>query len=338
MRRPLPDPAPAPAPGQAPSQAPSQARIRTLSPTLRPGATLALLLAPAALTAAPATVTDIAPVHALVAQVMGDVGTPAMLLAPGASLHDTGLRPSGAAALETADLVIWSGPQAVPHLAAPIATLAGEARILALLDSGGWTPLPLRTDPDFAGGQGDDHDHGDAETPGAAIDPHAWLDPGVAMAWLDTIAAALAETDPENAATYRANAERAQADLAQIRDRIADRLGPVAGRRWIAAHDAYGYFERAFAVPAAGAIALSDAADPGPAHVAELRAQIAEGDIACILADPATSPRLLALLTEGGNVRAATADPDGIGLEPGPALLGALLTGIATALGDCLGA
>ena len=50
-------------------------------------------------------VVDIAPVHSLVARVMGDVGIPSLIVQPGASPHEYSLRPSDAQALQDADLV-----------------------------------------------------------------------------------------------------------------------------------------------------------------------------------------------------------------------------------------
>jgi zinc transport system substrate-binding protein len=42
----------------------------------------------------PLVITDIPPVHGLVAQVLGDLGTPVLLLEKGADEHDFQLRPS----------------------------------------------------------------------------------------------------------------------------------------------------------------------------------------------------------------------------------------------------
>lgn len=287
---------------------------------------LLVLAASPAFAEVPVVVTDIAPVHSLVAQVMGDLGTPALIVTPGTSFHDAGLRPSDAGALSGADLVIWSGEAAVPFLAAPIKTLAAGARVVTLLDAPGWERLPLR------GAHGhESHDHGDGD-----IDPHAWLDPAVAAAWVQVVADALIQADPEHAGSYRANAGDAIDDLARLQDSIGATLAPVAGQEWLVAHDAYQYFERAFGISAAGTIALSDAHAPGPAHLGALRGLIAEGDVTCIITEPETSPDLIALLAGAGDVRVVQADPDGVGLAPGPDLYVTLVTGIAEALVECL--
>lgn len=295
--------------------------------------TALLALTSPAMAEVPRVVTDIAPVQSLVAQVMGDLGTPSMVIPPGTSFHDAGLRPSDAAALAGADLVIWTGAAAVPFLDGPVATLAHGARTVALLDAPGWDALTLREGSAFDAGHDHDHDH---DHDGDGVDPHAWLDPDVALAWIGTIADTLIAADPEHASLYRANAAVAAADIVRLREGIAATLAPVAGRPWLAAHDAYQYFERAFDVPAAGAVALSDAAGPGPARIAALRARIADEGIVCIIAEPDSSPRLLAILSGGQEMRVVTADPDGLALEPGPGLYAELVAGIARALAECL--
>jgi len=325
-----------------------------------------------ALAAPPAVLTDIAPVHALVSRVMEGVGTPDLLLPPGASPHDFALRPSDAARLSQAGLVIWVGHGLTPWLEEPLETLAGGAVHLELMAAPGWTPLPLREDANFAHGHEEEHDehaeeaehdehdehdehaeeaehdehdeqaehdeHDEHAEHDAAegSDPHAWLDPAVAGIWLGVIAEALAEQDTENAAIYRANAAAGQAEYAVLKAEVTAQLAPFAGRSFVVPHDAYQYFETAFSLPAAGAISLSDAASPGPARVAELRDRIAAEGIACVLTDPQTSADWTAVLREGGGARTAMVDPDGGSQGAGAALYPALIRSMADALADCL--
>ncbi|MBA4323571.1 MAG: zinc ABC transporter substrate-binding protein, partial [Rhodobacter sp.] len=75
-----------------------------------------LATATPALAEVPKVVTDIPPVHALVAQVMGDLGAPELLLGRGADEHDFQLKPSQAGAVADSDLVVWIGPELTPWL------------------------------------------------------------------------------------------------------------------------------------------------------------------------------------------------------------------------------
>lgn len=131
---------------------------------------LPLLFGAAAHAEVPRVAVDIAPVHALVAQVMDGVGAPILVVPPGASPHGYALRPSEAAALQGADLVVWVGPELTPWLADPLATLAPDAARLALLGVENVRLLDYRDGVRFA-----DHDHGDHAEQGEthAHDDHA---------------------------------------------------------------------------------------------------------------------------------------------------------------------
>lgn len=85
----------------------------------------------------PRVVTDLPAVHALVSQVMGDLGTPVLLLDRGANAHSFQLRPSQAAALASADLLFWIGPEMTPWLARAMAGVEMRGEAVALLEAEG---------------------------------------------------------------------------------------------------------------------------------------------------------------------------------------------------------
>lgn len=117
----------------------------------------------------PAVATDIAPVHALVSQVMDGVGTPDLIVPPRSSPHGYAMRPSEARALSGADLVVWVGPSLTPWLADPMQSLASSARPLALMEQPGTRVLAFREGASFAA-----HNHGDEgeEAHGSAEEGH----------------------------------------------------------------------------------------------------------------------------------------------------------------------
>ena len=80
----------------------------------------------------PAAVASIKPLHSLLAGVMAGVAEPHVLILGGASPHTYSLKPSDAALLERAALVVWVGANLETFLARPIATLADDAHVLEL--------------------------------------------------------------------------------------------------------------------------------------------------------------------------------------------------------------
>lgn len=288
-----------------------------------------LTTASPALAEVPSVVTDIPPVHALVAQVMGDLGQPELLLAKGADEHDFQLRPSQAVAVADAGLVIWVGPELTPWLDSALDTRAEGAAALALLDAEG--TVRKAYGDNHAGEHEEGQDHG-------AEDPHAWLDPDNATVWLGLIAAELGRLDPENAAVYEANAAAAEQGLVALDAEIAGLLAPVKGKPMITYHDAFGYFADQYGLDFVGSIALGDASSPGAARLVELRAEIEAGDAVCLFPEVQYDPALLEQLAEGTGVRIGGAlDPVGSSLEPGPGAYAALLRGLAQTIADCAG-
>jgi len=266
----------------------------------------------------PRVVTDFGPTQSLAAQVMGNLGAPVMLLALGADPHDFQMKPSQAQALAGADLVFWVGPDLTPALEHALAALGENARAVALLHLGGGTRRSLE---------------------GGAIDPHAWLDPANAEAWLATIATELARQDPEHAATYTANAAAAQAALQALDAELAARLAPVQGRPFVVFHDALGYFADHYGLQVVGAIELGDAAAPGAAQLAHIRGVVAEGGAICVFPEAGRDPKFIATVTAGSSARIGAAqDIEAITLPPGPGLYPDLLRALAGTLTDCLSA
>ncbi|MFT7593081.1 MAG: zinc transport system substrate-binding protein [Paracoccaceae bacterium] len=285
---------------------------------------------------APHVSTDIAPVHSLVGMVMLGVGAPDLIVTPGASPHGYALRPSQARNLQQADLVVWIGPELTPWLAKPIATLAPEADQLELLEAPGTQVLPFR-DADEGEEQGD---HGKAGEQGEhdhdGVDPHAWLDPENARVWLGVIAEHLATVDPENGARYRANAAAGQVALAQVEADLVQVLAGMQGKPFVTLHDAYQYFEVRFGLESAGTVTLSDAADPGPAHLSQLRDRLAGQGVTCAFAEPQFDPGLLEAAIESRDIKVITLDPIGSQFEPGPGLYGNLLRDMGEVIAGCV--
>lgn len=159
--------------------------------------------------------------------------------------------------------------------------------------------------------------------------------PQNAQTWLDVIAAELSEHDPENAATYKANAEAGKQEIAATVAEISAKLAPFQDQQFIVFHDAYQYFEQGFGLNAAGAISLSDAGKPSPARVAEVRDVVAELKVSCVFSEPQFNPGLVATVLDGTGAGTAVLDPLGASLETGPQFYPMLLQSLGTAIADC---
>ncbi len=352
-----------------------------MSRKLLPVSITAALMGGTAMADVPNVAVDIAPVHSLVARVMDGVGTPDLIVQPGASPHEYNLRPSEAAALQEADLVFWIGENLTPWMEGAVEALADGATVTSLLDADGTVLLDFREgalfeahdhgdeDHDEHDEHDDDHAHEDEEGHGehaedeghddhaeggehghedhddhddhdghdhGAHDPHAWLSPVNAAAWLNVIAAQLSAADPDNAGAYFANASAARDELDALSAEVKATLEPVRGGSFIVFHDAYQYFEDTFDFPASGAISLSDASDPSPARIAEIQGRIREEGVDCVLAEPQFNQGIVDTVLDGTEAGTGVIDPLGAELEPGPNLYPQVIRNMAKTLAECL--
>ena len=321
---------------------------------LLPSLSLPLMLAPAvAVAEVPSVAVDIPPVHSLVARVMGELGSPDLVIQSGASPHGYSMRPSEARALSDADVVFFVSDELTPWLAKARASLAAEADAVELMEVPGTLHLTYRSGPTFeahhhadeaSSAHGEEHDehggheaHADHDEHGHdGENPHGWLDPVNAHTWLGAIAESLAAQDPEHAATYRSNAQVGQQELEALTESLSARLAQVQGTRYIVFHDAYQYFEHRFDVPASGAISLGDASTPSPARVKEIQARVKQDDIQCVFREPQYNPALIESVFEGTGVKTSIVfEPLGVGLPLGETLYPQLIERLGQGILRC---
>ena len=304
----------------------------------------------------PVVVTDIHPVQSLVAMVMGDLAAPDLLLPKGGDEHSYQMKPSQAAALAEAGLVVWIGPELTPWLDRALDGLGSGPAQLVLLDAPGTVTRQFAAGAEEEHAHEDNHDHGAEGEDGHdhdhaaegeeghdeehhhhdGTDPHAWLDPQNAVLWLDLIADRLAQIDPDHAETYAANAAAAQAQIGALDADLTAQLGAVADRPFIAFHDAFGYFVAHYGLTLAGTVALGDASAPGAARLAEIRDLAANGAV-CIFPEVQHDPKMVETIAADTGVKQGGAlDPTGSSMEPGPDLYPAMMSTLADTLVACL--
>ena len=313
-----------------------------------------LVSAPLAAAEPPKVVATIKPLHALAAGVMAGAGAPVLLLERNESPHTFSLRPSQAAALDSADLVIWVGPELESGLTKAIESLAHDAVKIQLSAIAGIDPLALReggvweahahndagAENDHGHGHGahDDDGHGDAaHEPDGTYNMHVWLDPIRMKVYVAALAETLSELDSSRAPLYRSNAVRVAQELDALDSELSRNLVPVRDRPFIVFHDAFQYFEVRYGLTAAGSITLSPDRSPGPKRLYEIRNAIVERNVACVFAEPQFPAPIVDSVIEGTPARRGSADPLGLAVDSGPEAYAAILRDVARSMRDCLG-
>ncbi len=229
-------------------------------------------------------------------RVAGDDWTVTNLTTPGGEPHDLELSISATADLAEAALVVYlDGFQ-------PAVDDAVDTNVEgATLDAA--DVVELRPVAEHEGGHtaDDGHDHGDA-------DPHFWLDPLLMADLTGAVADQLAELDPDDAATYRANAADLVADLETIDAAYAEGLADCQRDVVVVSHDAFGYLARygLHLEPIAG---LSPDAEPTPAALAALADLIEDEGVTTVFSERLASPALAETLAADLGVETAVLDP-----------------------------
>lgn len=211
-------------------------------------------------------VTTTYPVYLLAREVTRDVEgvTVTCMINQGVGcLHDYTLSIHDMKILDSADLLALSGAGLEESMADAIAA-AGCPQIdcsvgVALLESshehdhdhGEEAKEADDHHHEEAGPEEDDHHHeGEVEIDYASHDHehdnHIWMDPIRAGQMILNLAEGLAQADPANAETYRANAQNALALLAQAQEEITGSLADLSCRELITFHDGFAYFADTF--------------------------------------------------------------------------------------------
>jgi ABC-type Zn uptake system ZnuABC Zn-binding protein ZnuA len=208
---------------------------------------------------------------------VGDRAEVIGLLAPNSDPHGYELRPRDVEALADAAVVIRSGGDLDAWVDEAVESSGTEAEVVNLIDS-------VET---IAG----EHGHEEEE-----VDPHWWQDPRNALRAVGAIEDAMAGADPDDAATYAANAQRYRRAIAALDQAIASCWAdvPAAQRKLVTAHDALGYYARRYGLEVVGTVipSLSTQGQASAGEVAELADTIRREKVAVIFAESSVSSKV----------------------------------------------
>ena len=151
------------------------------------------------------------PCYDLARQVLGGDEGLALLIRPGMDTHTYEPTPADAKAVYEADVLIYIGGTSDAWVE-DMLTGAPDVAAVRLMDS----VQPLEE-------AHEEHGHEDI-----SYDEHIWTSPVNMRAMLASVAEALCAADPENAETYRANAEACDAELARLDQTFRDLVAGAA--------------------------------------------------------------------------------------------------------------
>ncbi len=189
---------------------------------------LALMIAPPALADRLKAVTTFTVLADIARNVAGDAADVESITKPGAEIHGYQPTPRDILRAQDADLILWNGMNLELWFEQFFHNLSDVPGVLL---TEGVEPMAI-TEGAYDG----------------KPNPHAWMSLDNALIYVDNIAAAFGEHDPENAATYRANAENYKAELTEVITPLREAILAVPeDERWlVTCEGAFSYLIRDF--------------------------------------------------------------------------------------------
>jgi len=262
------------------------AGARLLSPSLRrvvPVAAALLLLAGCGSSGGSTSVLPVVATTTQIgdwARVVGGANAHvSQILQPNTDPHEYEPRPGDVEATAGAKLVLENGDNLDKWMGKVVSEAGGNPTVVDL-----GAGVPVKRPGETSGSEA------------SRYDPHWWHDPRNAVAAVGEIRDALVAADPTHAAVYRRNAAAYIAKLQALDRGIAACFAkvPVAQRKLVTDHDAFGYFAAHYVIQVVGAVIPSQTtqAQPSAGETAKLIALIKREHVKAVFPESSINPKL----------------------------------------------
>jgi zinc/manganese transport system substrate-binding protein len=196
--------------------------------------------------------------------------------------------------VSNADLVIENGGGYDAFIDALIDSSGSEAPVVTAVEHSHDWPENEGHEEGAAEGDADDahaDEHGHDHVEG--FNEHVWYDPHTVVHVAEAIAAELSELDPDNAATYAANADAFAAEIEGLEAGLAELDSAHAGERVFATEPVPGYLIAAAGLEDVTPDAFSEAVEEGqdvpPATLLESLELLESGDVRVVVTNTQTA-------------------------------------------------
>lgn len=205
------------------------------------------------------------------------------LMGPGVDPHSYRQTRSDIVAITRADLVLWHGLYLEAQMEEFFKRLATSRNVVAVGEAVP-SDLLLR--------------HADYEN---KADPHVWMAPELWRPVALRVRDALIDARPDHAEVFTANAAAFVAEIDALVAYAHETLAkvPEPARVLVTAHDAFGYFGRAYGFEVLGIQGISTESEAGLQRIRMLVDTLVERDIKAVFVESSVSDRNIRALIEG---------------------------------------
>ncbi len=242
----------------------------------------------------------------LTRQIAADTINLKCLVDAGSDPHEYKPTPEDRKAIEQAKLILYGGYNFEPELIRLINASSNPAPKIAVDEAA--VPRPQQFQED-----------GQTE-----IDPHVFQSAANGIQMAVAIRQSLSQLEPGQASFYGTNTKKIEAELSQIHAWIKDQIAtiPMAQRKLVTTHNAFGYYAKAYSIPDVGALqGINTEERPTPTRVKTLVEAIKSTAVPTIFAEMTINPTLIATVAKEAGVKVADQDlfADGLGEKGTPA-------------------
>jgi zinc/manganese transport system substrate-binding protein len=130
---------------------------------------------------------------------------------------------------------------------------------------------------------------------GSDADPHAWQSVANAKTYVANIRDALVAADPADAEVFRVNAENYLGQLDALDREVRQAIAriPLARRKVISTHDAFGYFAAGYGIDFIAPLGVSTESEASARDIAGIITQIRNSGIPAVFLENISDPRLM---------------------------------------------
>ncbi len=222
------------------------------------------------------------------------------LIPPGVEPHGYEPTPQDIAAVADARLLIVNGAGLEGFLARLLANAGGSRPVVEA--SAGLVSRTAR--------EGEVREGGGASAPASDADPHFWLDPVLAVRYVQNIRDGLIRIDPAGENAYRANAEGYIARLRELDAWIRSQVAaiPASERMLVTNHESLGYFADRYGFRIIGTVipSVSTEASPTARQLARLVDGLKAARARAVFLETGASPQLARQVAEEAGIRVVT--------------------------------
>ena len=219
-----------------------------------------------------------------------------LLLPPGVEAHSFEPKPSDIAAINQADIFIYTGKFMEPWVEDIIKGLTGKN--ITIVDSSAGINL-MKEEEEHA----DEHEEEQGHEHGG-VDPHIWLDFDNDKKIIQTLVTTLSQKDPKNASSYQQKGNEYQEKLSSLDEMYRTTLSQCKTKEIVyGGHYAFGYLANRYALTYLAAQGISPDAEPTAQDLIHLVEQIKKNNIQYVFYEELASPKIAETLTNETKTR-----------------------------------